>query len=592
MSTGTPSDPNPPGGWAPRSDAASGSSWQAERGPAQAPAGSGPAGTQAPGGSGPGVATADPWWRRARPLAAAVAVVVLVGGLLAAAAIAFLALHGSGDRLTALTPDDSDLYATVMLNPSTSQKLHLNALARKFPDVPSNDPGKQLDSTLQDSLRGSGLSYRDDIKPWLGHQVSLAGRTRGTLDGAPALAMLVDATDEGRATAALDRYRGSSGGRAYDWKRADHGGVTVWAGTLKNRGSGSTLDAASVYAVVDHMAVFANDQGYADEVIDTVQGRHGNLASASGYRQTMRRLPSDWVASAYVNAAPLVGSLRTKLNALGSPGSGGGPDPTSSLAALRGAGMTLAADDNRVNADLDMEIDRTRLDPSARTAQDQPAHVNTTLAVAPSQAFGFLGVGGFKQTVQSLLTQYGSNPQVHDVLQQLGVDTFAGHLTGDLGAEVSPGAGGVPTGALLLGIDDRAAAQAFLDQLVRLANASGGPSTAADTVQPSGFMAVTAADPGAPPGSESLPGHHDHQGGPGSRQRQLRARIRGAGPGGGDRGHPRRGAGGGRRGQDRRGAGDDRGVHRRTLGADVKQRRDLHEHRRCGGRHPRLAQGQ
>lgn len=164
--------------------------------------------------------------------------------------------------------------------------------------------------------------------------------------------------------------------------------------------------------------------------------------------------------------------------------------------------MTIAAGDNQVNADIEVDIDRSKLDATARSTQDQPAHVNTTLAAVPGHALGFLGVSGLRRTADTLLRQYGADPQAQDLLRQLGLDGPAGlvaHLNGDLGIEATTGTGGTPAAALLFGVDSRTAAQTFLDRLAVMALNGGpaGPSTA--TTGEQSIDAQPAADPAAVP---------------------------------------------------------------------------------------------
>ena len=105
-----------------------------------------------------------------------VAVVTLIG-LTGAAFIAayFLVLSAATDRAAALAPANSALYANIYLQPSTGQQMNLGGLIGRLPgfaDDASLD--EKVDQVVQNLLGGTGIDYRDQVKPWLGDQIALA----------------------------------------------------------------------------------------------------------------------------------------------------------------------------------------------------------------------------------------------------------------------------------------------------------------------------------------------------------------------------------------------------------------------------------
>jgi len=105
-----------------------------------------------------------------------IAVVTLIG-LTGAAFLAahFLFLAAATDRAAALAPANSALYVNVYLQPSTGQQMNLGGLIGRLPgfeDDASLD--EKVDQVVQNLLSGTGIDYREQVKPWLGNQVALA----------------------------------------------------------------------------------------------------------------------------------------------------------------------------------------------------------------------------------------------------------------------------------------------------------------------------------------------------------------------------------------------------------------------------------
>ena len=155
----------------------------------------------------------------------AVASVVGLAGI--AAATSFIALRGSSETLTTKLPADTDVVVTAYLDPAASQKVNLFRLTSAFPSLGdeatvTGRAGDWVDSMLQ----ATGLR-RDDLG-WVGSQVAVAVDVRP--DGMPAIAMLLDATNEADAEASLRTLRDGPLFGDTKWTQEDHGDVHAWVG--------------------------------------------------------------------------------------------------------------------------------------------------------------------------------------------------------------------------------------------------------------------------------------------------------------------------------------------------------------------------
>ncbi len=105
-----------------------------------------------------------------------IAVVTLIGLTGAAFLAAHLLLFSAAtDRAAALAPANTAVYVNVYLQPSTGQQMNLGGLIGRLPgfaDDASLD--EKVDQVVQNLLSGTGIDYRERVKPWLGDQIALA----------------------------------------------------------------------------------------------------------------------------------------------------------------------------------------------------------------------------------------------------------------------------------------------------------------------------------------------------------------------------------------------------------------------------------
>ena len=396
--------------------------------------------------------------------AAAAAVIV---GVPSALALYLGLARGAGDVVDRMVPNDADVYATLYLDPSLSQKMNLQGLIGHVPALKSADQlqGK-IDQGMDMVLQPEGLSFAKDVRPWLGTQVALAMRLT---DGTPT-AVIIASTDDAKATATLARIRTIDGGRQDRWTEQQHGGVTVSVGTPTPGGDGTAI----AYAYLDHTAVVGNSAAMIDSVIDTDQGRRPALRTTAAYTSTLQRLPADRVALAYASGPAITGALRQGLS------DSGLSDPSvlrlfdQGAGSLRSLGLAVSAQHNGFEADLAEVTDTSKLTPAERAALQPSAAANATLSWIPDDAAGFVAFGGLKDGIQSLLQDLGSSAgstglDLTAPLQALGLTGPNGalsHLTGDVALEVrTPAGSAYPGGALLAATDDAAAMHSFLDGL-------------------------------------------------------------------------------------------------------------------------------
>lgn len=460
--------------------------------------------------------------RRLLKVSAAVVGTVVLVGVPSAVALYLAMSRGSGDQLIRVVPANADVYATLELDPSLSQKRNLESFLEHFPKLRSQDQiQKNIDSSLGDAVKDLGLDYKKDVQPWLGNQLAAVAKV-DSKSGAGAL--LVRSTDDAAASRAMDKVKGSKSMQGTHWSTTSHGGVTIAVGR-----DDSGVSAA--YAVFDHVAVLASSDTIIDTLIDTDHHKQANLSTAQSYKDTLAQLPDDHIGVAYVNAASLLHSLKQSIGGDMSNAPDFVRKSMDSLDAYRSMGMAVSAQSDAMALDGVSLTDPSKLTDAQRTALSSHGSRPAALSWVPRDSYGVIAatkstsgaaglplalavIGGLtvvgRQTTSTFqnvsnglspdavptpaglppgaLSPFDdqvpvSPPPPSDPLQQLGLDDPNGilsHLSGDAAIAVGPGHGSLPVSAVVaLGTDQSAAMQRFLGAAAALVGSGGQWTTQA-----------------------------------------------------------------------------------------------------------------
>ena len=385
--------------------------------------------------------------RGRRTLVAVVSLVVVVLG--AGAATAFFLMRGSSEQLVGLVPAEADVFATVYLDPSAGQKVNLLALAERFPDLGAEeDLTRRVDDLLDEALADSGLTHQD-VTPWLGSQLGVSVEL--SQDGTPHVAALVATTDPDASREAIERAVADQ-----EVERRDYDGVEV---SMMSGGDGA-------YAILDDAVVLASDETTVKRAIDAAHGTLPNLGDAQTYMDTLAGLPAGKLGVAYVNVAGLVDRFGSEAAASAAVGAGG----LGNLDSIESIGMSVSAEPDGVALDLTTNYDPSKLTPEEREVLAAPDHENTAMAFVPADAFAVIGAEHADVGLLTALDSFEQQvPDAADAIDQGGIRDFVAAMNGDIAVEAGPGTDGPVSGALLVGSDDDAEMQTFLDNLGVLA---------------------------------------------------------------------------------------------------------------------------
>lgn len=479
------------------------------------PAPDGPSSSGGGQGGGSLTAPASPsfWARWHWPIIGAGGALVLVAG----AAIALSLVLKPAVSIDRMVPASSDFYLNVNLDPSLAQKMNLLQAVHHFPDTSTD---QKISDLLDKSLKGSGLSYSGDIEPWLGSGVGVAGKIPSGNAQAPS-ALFAVSKDDTKAQAFLSnvragKYSVSTGQKKvfqtvgakpaspqdYTWSERSYDGITVTVGTPKSAGVQPIA-----YAIVDHVVVATNDEGFLHEIIDTEHGRAARLVDTAQYKATLAKLPSDHIAVGYLNGKNLASRVKEQLKTPAMSAIGG-MSSLNDLDAFQGAAVVISARSDGVVADAAVKIDSSKLSTSTRQALANAGHPDKVIGWVPASSDAFLAFGNLRQTIQSLLDQVGTQPSVQQSTDEIGLTGPHGvlsHLTGDFALEVEINKSFIPAGGIMIGTDNATAMRTFFAGTFTLASATTGEPVAPTKTTYRGVALTTLSMPSLGPGELFAP---------------------------------------------------------------------------------------
>jgi len=408
-----------------------------------------------------------------------IALVTLIGLTGATFIGGYLLLFSAAtDRAAAMAPATSSFYLNVYLQPSTGQQMNLGGLIGRLPgfaDDASLD--EKVDQVVQNLIGGAGLDYREQIKPWLGDQVALAGWPSADDAGTPAVVVIAEVTDPAAAEAAIGGLIAQDGA---SFTTETYQGVELHVGE------------GNAYGFVGEMLVAGPTVEGLQAVVDA-QGDAASLADRDDFRSTMAELPADHLASIFIDLAGIADAT----------------DLGDQLAGVTTAGAALVAerDGLRLSGSAPFDVDHAAA--SARAGFALGGEPSSLVDWMPDDTIAEVVVFGLRDVIEDATAAAGSTAEGEQLTGAL--DTIralaAFGLGIDLDADVMPllerevGIAltgideGMPSGQILLRPEDPDAASEAIAHIVeRLVTTGAAERT--ETVQGTDVTVLTLPDIG------------------------------------------------------------------------------------------------
>jgi hypothetical protein len=323
-----------------------------------------------------------------RLVVASTTLLVLLGG---AVVVGYLLLFSAVvDRAARAAPADTALYLNAYLQPSAGQQMNLFGLIGKLEGFgdPSTLEGK-IDEVAQRLLGEAGIDYTGDVRPWLGSQIAIAASPAGE-GSAPATLLLAAVKDRTVAEAAATRLFAS-------------GDATFTEETF--RGRRVMTSETTSYALLDDLLVVASTPERLRAALDADADLAPSLADSATFAAAMRDLPSDHLASIYLDL-PLALGLR-ELRHVGG---------------YRTTALAITADADGVHLDGIARFDADSAGEGARSAFALGRRASTLGEWIPRTAAAEAVIFGVSQSfgdLESSLGTEGAFAPAADALNQL-----------------------------------------------------------------------------------------------------------------------------------------------------------------------------
>lgn len=374
---------------------------------------------------------------------------VLGLGLVGGAAWAAMSFFATGSQPAEALPAGTLGYASVDLDPSGSQKIEALEMIKKFPSLDQELGGVDADADVLakafEQADCEGLSYEDDVKPWLGYRFAVAAVDLG--EEAPTPVGVLQVSDAGAAEDGLAQL-------------AECGGESDAMG----------------WVVEGDWAVVAETDDLAQQVVDATG--EGTLADDEDYQRWIGEVGDPGVMTMYAapEAAKAFAALAEEfspgmmlgmpMDGMGAEGMESSPEVTKALEEFEGMAATVRF------ADGALEIEGAAATGSEQTAAlstDRGDDVLATLPDDTAAALGFgLGEGWLTTIVDQVAASSGGEMSVDDLEAQL--QAMAGLSLADVetafgesavlavGSDIDPQAvfgsadgSGIPVGAKIQG---------------------------------------------------------------------------------------------------------------------------------------------
>jgi hypothetical protein len=230
-----------------------------------------------------------------------VAVLVLGTIGIAAAAIANRTAQSQGEATAAVMPPNTMMYFS--LNTQADQLPNFNAVADAWKD---SKEAKMVASGLEVAFSQSGLSWADDVQPWLGDRAAVGVVDIGGMDKtqsdtpqyrAPFFVVAVQTKDRVKSDAALGnvlKQISKSSGRSTETET--YRGIPI---TYLGFSGGSAHESGALATINDVIVLTVNGDQMKAVINAALDGQ--NLATSANYKTVMSALPGQNAGAMYMD---------------------------------------------------------------------------------------------------------------------------------------------------------------------------------------------------------------------------------------------------------------------------------------------------
>lgn len=348
-------------------------------------------------------------------------------------------LFGGGDPIAGAVPAGSLVYMNVDLLKAKSENVEKIAAVFKeiaYSDYKDETSIQSADRFMKDEY---GLSFTDDVMPWLGQYAGLA-ITDGDLKSDNTFLLIVESRDGAKADAFIEKWIAAMASKkGMQFEQHDEQGVKLYV----HGQAGGTSQDVSVIARVGNFVYLSNSQ---EALLASAKLKNADSLAASGaYKDALAALPADRLASFYISSDAYLKFFEGL-----SAGSGASYAEQLKSSGLRALGAGLSARQDGLQLDMALTYDQEKLTAFQKDSLNAKYKAPTADALVPGDTFLFLDVNsdqGFGNYLQDDNPAYTKDTREALTLleKQSGVNIQAllKLMSGELALAVGPATDGL-----------------------------------------------------------------------------------------------------------------------------------------------------
>jgi hypothetical protein len=366
-----------------------------------------------------------------------------------------------------LVPADTVFFASI--NPSVQGLAGYKHLADVYGDIPEVEDA--LDDFSKEMEEELGISFEDDVMPWLGSEVAIAVTDVQTLieDEEPVVIVAAVTRDTRASDAFLEKVREYLEDQGYDVEEEAYESVTYYVQEVEY-----DWETPLIFGTVKKSVVLTTGKDAMEDVIDVAQGKTNALAKNERYTELMDSLPDDALAYTFFDMEDMAKAF---LESLEEEGIELPRETSEQLEAPQAFGLALSLDEEGIQFDVAVTFDPDLLSSEMLDSSGAKASANRILKRIPNDALGFISGQNLAAGWESILATMQKTPdfeeQIDDLEDELGVridEDLFGWLTGEFAVAVVKAKGideEIPVGGFaIFEVDDQKEAEDVIEGIV------------------------------------------------------------------------------------------------------------------------------
>lgn len=389
-------------------------------------------------------------------------VVCVVGVVLGRQYLPFLAPKQAAPRLM---PAEAGFFTSI--NVDIEDTAGFKHLAEIYGDM--REVEKAIDDLVELIEDEFDVSYKDDIKPWLGPEVAIAiGNMEDVFEGKEPVLIIAAATRDTKASDAfLEKVLDYLDDQGYDVDTETYKGVDYYVQKVEQE-----WETPLIFGTVKKFVILTMDKDVMEEVIDVAKGDSDSLAKNERYTELVDALPGDAVANMFLDIEGLAEAGRKSLEGEGLEVP---RETTDQLEALQAFGLAVSLDKEGVQVDFAVTFDPDALSPDVLENLGSKASPSRILKRIPDDTLGFISgqnlAAAWKSAFATLMDIPDAEEQIGDLGDQLDLkldEELLDWLSGEFAITVfrAKGVEDIPIGGFaVFEVDDQEEAEDTLEDI-------------------------------------------------------------------------------------------------------------------------------